>query len=68
MSQARAISNLKKAAKRRQAAETERHAAAADLRQRIKEARAAGISPTQIAQEARVSRQAVYEALGQRPS
>lgn len=63
MSQAKAVSALRKAAKRRQRAETERHAASAELRERIKEAHAAGVNPTRISQEAGLSRQAVYEAL-----
>ena len=60
----KAIKRLRRAAERREVAEDERHAAAAELRKRVREAHAAGISPTRIAQEARVSRQAVYEALG----
>lgn len=64
----KAIERLRRAAERREVAEDERHAAAAELRRRIQQARDAGLSPTRIAQEARVSRQAVYEALGQQPS
>ena len=68
MSEAKAIEALHRAAERRQAADDERHAASAELRKRVQDARTAGVSPTRIAQEAGLSRQAVYEALGQRPS
>ena len=68
MSEADAIKALHLAADRRKAADDERHAASAELRKRVQDARAAGVSPTRIAQEAGLSRQAVYEALGQRPS
>jgi DNA invertase Pin-like site-specific DNA recombinase len=68
MNEAQAIEALHAAAERRKAADDERHAASAELRKRVQDARAAGVSPTRIAQEADLSRQAVYEALGQRPS
>jgi hypothetical protein len=68
MSEAAILKALRNAAARRERAEQERHAASAELRQRVREARAAGVSPTRIAQEAGLSRQAVYEALGQQPS
>jgi hypothetical protein len=64
----KAIEALRKAAERREAAERERHASSAELRKRIKDALAAGVSPTQIGREARLSRQAVYEARDQPPS
>ena len=60
------VERLRRAAERREVADEERHAAADELRKRVREAHAAGLSPTEIAQEARLSRQAVYEALGQR--
>lgn len=68
MSEAAILKVLRDAAKRRERAEQERHAASAELRKRVQEAHKAGISPTRIAQEAGLSRQAVYEALGQQPS
>ena len=68
MSEGKTIDALRRAAERRKAADDERHAASAELRKRVRDAHAAGISPTRIAQEAGLSRQAVYEALGQRPS
>jgi DNA-binding phage protein len=68
MNEARAIQALRRAAARREAADEERHAASVELRKRVQDAHAAGIGPTRIAQEAGLSRQAVYEALDQRPS
>jgi hypothetical protein len=68
MTEKKALEALRRAAERREIAEDERRAASVDLRKRIRDAHAAGVSPTRIAQEARVSRQAVYEALGQSPS
>ena len=63
MNEKRALEALRRAAERRKVAEDERHAASAELRKRVKDAHAAGVSPTRIAQEAGLSRQAVYEAL-----
>jgi DNA-binding phage protein len=63
MNEKRALEALRRAAERRKVAEDERHAASAELRKRVKDAHAAGLSPTRIAQEAGLSRQAVYEAL-----
>lgn len=68
MSDEAILQALRDAADRRERADQERHDAATELRKRVQDAHAAGISPTRIAQEARLSRQAVYEALGQRPS
>lgn len=61
-----AIVALRFAATRRRRAEEERHAAAAELRQRVRDAHDAGVAITQIAREAGISRQAVYEMLGLR--
>jgi DNA invertase Pin-like site-specific DNA recombinase len=63
MNEKRALEALRRAAERRKVAEDERHAAAAELRKRVRDAHATGVSPTRIAQEAGLSRQAVYEAL-----
>ncbi len=65
MNEKRALEALRRAAERREVADAERHAAAAELRKRVQDVHKAGVSPTKIAQEARLSRQAVYEALGQ---
>jgi DNA-binding phage protein len=59
----KALESLRRAAERRRVAEDERHAASTELRKRVRDAHAAGVSPTRIAQEAGLSRQAVYEAL-----
>jgi DNA-binding phage protein len=63
MNEKRALESLRRAAARREAADDERHAASVELRKRVRDAHAAGVSPTRIAQEAGLSRQAVYEAL-----
>jgi DNA invertase Pin-like site-specific DNA recombinase len=63
VSEEKALEALRRAAERREVADAERHAAAVELRKRVKDAHAAGVSPTRIAREARLSRQAVYEAL-----
>ena len=68
MNETEVIKRLREAADRRVIAEAERHASSQELRKRIQEARGAGLSPTRIVEEARLSRQAVYEALGQQPS
>lgn len=68
MSEDTIIAALRKAAERREAADQERHEASAEIRKRVQDAHAAGIGPTRIAEAAGLSRQAVYEALGQRPS
>jgi DNA invertase Pin-like site-specific DNA recombinase len=69
MSEAKIMDGLRRAAKRRKAADGERHAASVELRKRVQDAHAAGIGPTRIAEAAGLSRQAVYEALGhQQPS
>jgi hypothetical protein len=62
MTEAKAIEALRRAAKRRESAERERHAASVELRKRVRDALAAGVSPTRVGREARLSRQAVYEA------
>jgi DNA invertase Pin-like site-specific DNA recombinase len=63
MNEKRALESLRRAAERRRVAEDERHAASTELRKRVRDAHAAGVSPTRIAREAGLSRQAVYEAL-----
>jgi DNA-binding phage protein len=68
MSEDKIIDALRNAAERRKRADDERHAASSELRKCVQDAHAAGIGPTRIAEAAGLSRQAVYEALGQRPS
>jgi DNA invertase Pin-like site-specific DNA recombinase len=62
-----AILALRKAGRRRAAAEAERHAASAELRKRVREARAKGVNVSQIAREAGLSRQGVYDHLAESP-
>jgi DNA-binding phage protein len=63
VSETKALNALRRAAERRKVAEDERHAASKELRKRVRDAHAVGVSPTRIASEAGLSRQAVYEAL-----
>ena len=63
MSESEAVKGIRRAAKRREYADRLRHAATDELRERIREAQAAGVSITQIAREARLSRQGVYDLL-----
>jgi DNA invertase Pin-like site-specific DNA recombinase len=64
----RTIREIRKAAKRRAKADADRKSATEDLRTYIKAARHAGVPITQIASEAGLSRQAVYDVLEARPS
>jgi N-dimethylarginine dimethylaminohydrolase len=59
---------IKKAAKRRSKADADKEAATEDLRRYCKAARKAGIPVTWIAAEAGLSRQGVYDLLGEQPS
>lgn len=63
-----AIRGIRKAAKQREQAEQARKSATADLLRFIREAQAAGVSVSQIAREAGLSRQGVYDLLATRPS
>jgi DNA invertase Pin-like site-specific DNA recombinase len=63
------IRNLRRAAKRREDAAQAKRAAAANLRDRVRDAHDAGVNVTLIAKEAGLSRQAVYDLLeDQQPS
>lgn len=64
----RTLREIRKAAKRRMKADEDRRKATEDLREYIKAARSAGVPITQIASEAGLSRQAVYDVLEARPS
>ena len=68
MTEAEAVSGLRKAAKRRERADQARRTATAELRERIREAQTAGVSIAQIAREAGLSRQGVYDLLSQPPA
>lgn len=64
----RTLREIRKAAKRRAKADEDHRKATEDLRTFIRAARSAGVPITQIASEARISRQAVYDVLEARPS
>jgi len=65
VTEAEAIKGIRKAAKQRERAKDAHDAATAELRRYLREAQDAGVSVTQIAREAGLSRQGVYDALGQ---
>jgi DNA invertase Pin-like site-specific DNA recombinase len=62
------LTGVRRAAKRRVRADAARREATAELRERIREAQAAGVSIAQIAREAGLSRQGVYDLLSQPPA
>jgi DNA-binding phage protein len=68
MTDAEAIQGIHDAANRREKAESARKQATADLLRFIREAQTAGVSISQIAREAGLSRQGVYDLLASRPS
>jgi DNA-binding phage protein len=63
MSESEAVKGIRSAAKRREYAERLRVKATNDLRDRMRQAQAEGVSIAQIAREARLSRQGVYDLL-----
>ena len=63
-----AIKGIRKAAKQRERATKARLDATQDLRHFALQAQAAGVSISQIAREAGLSRQGVYDLLAERPS
>jgi hypothetical protein len=63
MSESEAIKGIRRAAKRREYAERLRVQATNDLRERCRVAQAEGVPIAQIAREARLSRQGVYDLL-----
>jgi DNA-binding phage protein len=69
MSESEAVKGIRRAAKRREYAERLRVQATNDLRERCLQAQAEGVAIAQIAREARLSRQGVYDLLAAaRPS
>ena len=68
MSEATILRSIRGAAKRRERADTAKRQATDDLRDYVRDARKAGVSITRIASEAGLSRQGVYDLLGERPS
>jgi AcrR family transcriptional regulator len=63
-----AVRGLRGAAKRRESADRKRREATDDLKRFAREAQKAGVSMSQIAREAGVSRQGLYDLLAERPS
>ncbi len=62
------IKGIRRAAKSRERADVARHKAMDELRRYCKDAQEAGVPVTQIASEAGLSRQGVYDLLAERPS
>lgn len=62
-----AIRGIRRAAKGRDRADAARAKATDELRRYCKDAQKAGVSVTQIASEAGLSRQGVYDLLAERP-
>jgi hypothetical protein len=68
MTEAEAVKGIRQAAKRRERALRARLDATDDLRRYCQAAQDAGVPISRIAREAGLSRQGVYDLLGQRPS
>jgi DNA invertase Pin-like site-specific DNA recombinase len=68
MSEAAVLRKIKSAARKRAKADEAKREATEDLRGYVRDAREAGVSITRIASEAGLSRQGVYDLLGERPS
>jgi DNA invertase Pin-like site-specific DNA recombinase len=66
MSESEAIKAIRRAAKRREYSGRLRYQATTDLRENILRAQREGVSIAQIAREARLSRQGVYDLLAAR--
>jgi DNA-binding phage protein len=68
MSDALLLRSIRGAASRRHTADEAKRQATDDLREFVRQAREAKIPITRIASEAGLSRQGVYDLLGERPS
>jgi DNA-binding phage protein len=68
MSEATILRSIRGAASRRRTADAAKRQATDDLREFVRQARAAKVPITKIASEAGLSRQGVYDLLGERPS
>jgi hypothetical protein len=68
VSEATILRSIRGAASRRERADRDKRQATDDLREFVHQARAAKVPITKIASEAGLSRQAVYDLLGERPS
>jgi hypothetical protein len=66
--QEQALRKVRTARRRREKADEAKLTATEQLRTYCREAREAGVSITRIAEEAGLSRQGVYDLLGERPS
>lgn len=62
------LRSIRGAAMRRESADAQKRQATDDLRGFVRQARDAGVPITRIASEAGLSRQGVYDLLGERPS
>ena len=62
-----AVKGIRRAAKRRERAEQSRREATVELREHVRVAQSEGVSIVQIAREAGLSRQGVYDLLGHQP-
>jgi len=67
MSESAAIKGIRSAARRRQRADVTRRIATDELREHCRAAQSEGVPISRIAQEAGLSRQGVYDLLGDRP-
>lgn len=68
MSEATLLRSIRGAASRRKSADAAKRQATDDLREFVRQARAEKVAITRIASEAGLSRQGVYDLLGERPS
>lgn len=68
MSEATLLRSIRGAASRRAHADRDKRQATDDLREFVRQARAEKVPITKIASEAGLSRQGVYDLLGERPS
>jgi hypothetical protein len=68
VSEATLLKSIRSAASRRHTADEAKRKATDDLREFVRQARAAKVPITKIASEAGLSRQGVYDLLGERPS
>jgi DNA invertase Pin-like site-specific DNA recombinase len=68
MSESESIKAIRRAAKRREYADRLHDQATRDLREQMRQAQSEGVPIAQIAREARLSRQGVYDLLAARPS
>jgi DNA invertase Pin-like site-specific DNA recombinase len=68
VSEAQLLKGIRGAASRRHTADERKREATEDLRRLVRQAREEGVSITRIASEAGLSRQGVYDLLGERPS